>query len=136
MSKPVDITQSVHRSLFTIHRFSFILFFKIEIKVKIIHKLWSCKFFQFPAIFLGRASGSTCPVYESADFAHFKVLQPIEKRVGAKLVSEMMENVTTPDQYELLEMSKISGFVDRARGTGRPTKKDRRELEELWCLLG
>ncbi len=49
----------------------------------------------------------------------------------AKLVSEMMENVTTPDQYELLEMSKISGFVDRARGTGRPTKKDRRELEEF-----
>ena len=61
----------------------------------------------------------------------FKVLQTIEKRVGAKLVSEMMENVTTPDQYELLEMSKISGFIDRARGTGRPTKKDRRELEEF-----
>ena len=37
----------------------------------------------------------------------FKVLQTIEKRVGAKLVSEMMENVTTPDQYELLEMSKM-----------------------------
>ena len=62
----------------------------------------------------------------------FKVLQPIEKRVGAKLVSEMMENVTTPDQYELLEMSKISGFVDRARGTGRPTKKERRDLDEFF----
>lgn len=61
----------------------------------------------------------------------FKVLQPIEKRVGAKLVTEYMENVTTPDQYELLEMSKISGFIDRARGTGRPTKKDRRELEDF-----
>ena len=61
----------------------------------------------------------------------FKVLQAIEKRVGAKLVPEMMENVTTPDQYELLEMSKISGFVDRARGTGRPTKKDRRSLDEF-----
>ena len=61
----------------------------------------------------------------------FKVLQPIEKRVGAKLVAEMMENVTTPEQYELLEMSKISGFVDRARGTGRPTKKDRRSMEEF-----
>ena len=61
----------------------------------------------------------------------FKVLQAIEKRVGAKIVSEFMENITTPDQYELLEMSKISGFVDRARGTGRPTKKDRRELEEF-----
>ena len=59
----------------------------------------------------------------------FKVLQPIEKRVGAKLVAEMMENVTTPEQYELLEMSRISGFVDRARGTGRPTKKDRRQMD-------
>ena len=61
----------------------------------------------------------------------FKVLQAIEKRIGAKLVPEVMENVTTPDQYELLEMSKISGFVDRARGTGRPTKKDRRSLDEF-----
>lgn len=59
----------------------------------------------------------------------FKVLQPIEKRVGAKLVSEMMENVTTPDQLELLEMSHVSGFVNRAKGTGRPTKKDRRCLD-------
>lgn len=62
----------------------------------------------------------------------FKVLQAIEKRVGAKLVPEIMENVTTPDQYELLEMNKISGFVDRARGTGRPTKKERRDLDEFF----
>ena len=62
----------------------------------------------------------------------FKVLQAIEKRVGAKLVPEIMDNVTTPDQYELLEMSKISGFVDRARGTGRPTKKERRDLDEFF----
>jgi len=61
----------------------------------------------------------------------FKVIQPIEKRVGAKLVADMMENVTIPEQYELLEMSKISGFVDRAKGTGRPTKRDRRSLEEF-----
>ena len=61
----------------------------------------------------------------------FKVLQAIEKRVGPKLVAEMMENITTPEQYELLEMSRISGFVNRAKGTGRPTKKDRRNLEEF-----
>ena len=61
----------------------------------------------------------------------FKVLQAIEKRIGAKVVPEILENVTTPEQYELLEMSKISGFVDRARGTGRPTKKDRRSMEEF-----
>ena len=51
----------------------------------------------------------------------FKVLQAIEKRVGAKLVPTMMENVTAPDQLEILEVSKISGFVNRAKGTGRPT---------------
>lgn len=61
----------------------------------------------------------------------FKVKQAIEKRVGAKLIPEVLENVTTPEQYELLEMNRISGFVDRARGTGRPTKKDRRQLEEF-----
>lgn len=64
----------------------------------------------------------------------FRVLQTIEKRVGAKLVPEVMENVTPPDQYELLELSKISGFVDRARGTGRPTKKERRSLDEFTAL--
>lgn len=61
----------------------------------------------------------------------FRVLQPIERRVGAKLIPEILENVTTPDQYEILEMSKISGFVGRAKGTGRPTKKDRRSLDDF-----
>lgn len=61
----------------------------------------------------------------------FKVKQAIEKRVGAKLLPDVLENVTAPEQYELLEMNRISGFVDRARGTGRPTKKDRRSLEEF-----
>lgn len=61
----------------------------------------------------------------------FKVLKAIQNRVGAKLVPEVLENVTTPDQYELLEMNRISGFVGRARGTGRPTKKERRELDNF-----
>ena len=59
----------------------------------------------------------------------FKVLKTIEQRVGAKLLPEIYENVTDPKQYELLEMSRISGFVNRARGTGRPTKKERRALD-------
>ncbi len=61
----------------------------------------------------------------------FKVLALSDRRMGAKLVPEYMENVTTPDQYELLEMNRISGFVNRAKGLGRPTKKDRRELEHF-----
>lgn len=61
----------------------------------------------------------------------FKILQTIEQRVGAKLIPQIYENVTDPKQYELLEMSRISGFIDRANGTGRPTKKDRRALDNF-----
>ncbi len=76
--------------------------------------------------------GDTIQVRKPPVTYSFKVLQAIEKRVGAKLVPEVMENVTTPDQYELLEMNRISGFIDRARGTGRPTKKDRRDLDDFF----
>lgn len=61
----------------------------------------------------------------------FRVKQCIEKRVGARLLPDVLENITAPEQYEILEMSRISGFVDRARGTGRPTKKDRRALDDF-----
>ena len=61
----------------------------------------------------------------------FKILKTIEQRVGAKLIPEIYENVTPANQYELLEMNRISGFIDRQRGTGRPTKKERRALDEF-----
>ncbi|SCD22072.1 ribosome-associated heat shock protein Hsp15 [Proteiniphilum saccharofermentans] len=61
----------------------------------------------------------------------FKVLALTDKRMGATKVPEFMENVTPPDQYELLELNRISGFVDRQRGAGRPTKKERRDLEQF-----
>ncbi len=61
----------------------------------------------------------------------FRVKQAIQNRVGAKLVPEVLENLTTPDQMELLEMNRISGFVNRAKGTGRPTKKDRRSIDDF-----
>ena len=73
--------------------------------------------------------GDTVSVRKPPITYSFKVLKAIEMRVGAKLLSEVYENVTTPDQYELLEMTRISGFIDRARGTGRPTKKERRSLD-------
>lgn len=61
----------------------------------------------------------------------FQVIDLIERRVGAKLVPDYMKDVTPPSEYQILEMSKVSGFVDRAKGTGRPTKKDRRDLEQF-----
>ena len=73
--------------------------------------------------------GETVSVRKPPVTYSFKILKTIEQRVGAKLLPEIYENVTTADQYELLEMNRISGFVDRARGTGRPTKKDRRAMD-------
>lgn len=61
----------------------------------------------------------------------FKVLALTERRMNAKLVPDYLENVTSPEQYEILEMNRISGFVNRAKGMGRPTKKDRRELDQF-----
>lgn len=74
-------------------------------------------------------AGETVSVKKPPITHSFRILKPIEQRVGAKLIPEVYENVTDPKQYELLEMSRISGFVDRARGTGRPTKKERRALD-------
>ena len=61
----------------------------------------------------------------------FRVKQAIENRVGAKLLPDILEDITTPEQHEILEMQRISGFVGRAKGTGRPTKKDRRALDDF-----
>ena len=74
-------------------------------------------------------AGETIDVKKPPIVYSFKVLQPIEQRVGAKLIPEIYENITDPKEYEILQMSRISGFVDRAHGTGRPTKKERRALD-------
>lgn len=74
-------------------------------------------------------AGETISVKKPPVVYSFRVLKCIEQRVGAKFIPEIYENVTDAKQYEILEMSRISGFVDRARGTGRPTKKDRRALD-------
>ncbi len=75
--------------------------------------------------------GNVVSVKKSPITYSFKIIDCIEQRVGAKMLPGIYENVTDAKQYELLEMSRISGFVDRARGTGRPTKKERRMLDDF-----
>lgn len=58
----------------------------------------------------------------------FRVKALTENRLGAKLVPEYLENITPQSQYDLLDVVKISGFVDRRKGLGRPTKREGREL--------
>lgn len=61
----------------------------------------------------------------------FEALALSENRMNAKLVPEFMKNVTTPDQLELIELGKLAGNTGRAKGTGRPTKKERRDLDNF-----
>lgn len=62
----------------------------------------------------------------------FKVLALSENRMNAKLVPGFMVDVTTPDQLELIELARIAAKSGRDLGTGRPTKKERRDLDELF----
>ena len=59
----------------------------------------------------------------------YEVLRLSENRLGAKLVPDYMRDITAPDQLELLELARLAGKSGRDKGTGRPTKKDRREIE-------
>lgn len=59
----------------------------------------------------------------------YRVLQLTENRLGAKLVPEYLRDCTSPEQLEILELARMAGNGVRDRGLGRPTKKDRRDIE-------
>lgn len=61
----------------------------------------------------------------------FRVKALTQNRLGAKLVPDYLENLTPQSQYDLLEVVKISGFINRQKGLGRPTKRDGRELSRF-----
>lgn len=61
----------------------------------------------------------------------YRILKLSENRLGAKLVPDYLQDITSPEQLELLELARLAGQSGRNRGTGRPTKKDRRDLEQF-----
>ena len=73
--------------------------------------------------------GDTFTVRKGPITYTYKVLQLTENRLGAKLVPEYLRDCTTPEQLELLELARLAGNGGRDRGMGRPTKKDRRDIE-------
>lgn len=64
----------------------------------------------------------------------FKVLGLAEKRMGAKLAGDFVEDVTPSEEFEILEMQKQMNWSQRERGAGRPTKKERRKLDDFFDL--
>lgn len=74
--------------------------------------------------------GETVTVRRAPVNYTYKVLDPIQKRVGAKLVENFIEDITPQEELDKLTM-KDDFYVSRDRGTGRPTKKERRLLDKL-----
>ncbi|RLD40153.1 MAG: RNA-binding S4 domain-containing protein [Bacteroidetes bacterium] len=60
-----------------------------------------------------------------------KVLQIIKNRVAAKLVPDLAEDQTPAEEYERLDMQRQLNHERREHGIGRPTKKDRRDIDKL-----
>jgi ribosome-associated heat shock protein Hsp15 len=60
----------------------------------------------------------------------YRIKDPIEKRVGAKIVDQYVEDITPQEELQKLEMQD-DFFVKRDRGAGRPTKKERRLLDDI-----
>lgn len=65
----------------------------------------------------------------------FKVKELLSNRVGAALVPQYAENLTPQEELDKLRAPVETFFLKRDRGAGRPTKKDRRQMESLWDSL-
>lgn len=62
----------------------------------------------------------------------YRILQLASNRLGAKMVPEYLQDITPKEQLELLELARYAAQSGRDRGTGRPTKKDRRDIEQFF----
>ena len=76
--------------------------------------------------------GDTIVARKGAVTYTYKVLDLIDTRQGPKLVPNYAENLTSPEELAKLRAPVETFFLKRDRGAGRPTKKDRRQMEALW----
>lgn len=79
--------------------------------------------------------GEVIDVRKGAVTFTYKVLQLTDHRLGAKLVPDYAQNLTPESEMEKLRAPVESFFLTRDRGAGRPTKKDRREIEQIWDAI-
>jgi len=79
--------------------------------------------------------GEVIDVRKGAVTFTYKVLQLVDHRLGAKLVPDYAQNLTPESEMEKLRAPVESFFLTRDRGAGRPTKKDRREIEQIWDAI-
>jgi ribosome-associated heat shock protein Hsp15 len=76
--------------------------------------------------------GDIVKVKQAAMYRSYKVIEPVYKRMAASLVSGFIEDVTPPEELERLEIQKQMNRVYRKPGSGRPTKKERRDIDDFF----
>lgn len=76
--------------------------------------------------------GETIQVRRPPITRSYKILALTESRMAAKLVPEFLVETTPESELKILEMQKLDSFFNRERGTGRPTKKERRDLDDFF----
>lgn len=122
----------------------------MEEQLRIDKYLWAMRLFKTrslasDALRSGRVKMNGCPVkashevrvgevYELTIDQLHKVVRVKElqhSRVGAKLVEQYMDDLTPQEEYERIQMVRQFGFEKRDRGIGRPTKRDRRDIDNL-----
>jgi len=75
--------------------------------------------------------GETIEVKIPPIIRSFKVKGLLAKRLSAPLVKDYVEDITTPEQLKIMEDLRWQKTVYRDAGMGRPTKKERRDLEDV-----
>ena len=81
------------------------------------------------------APGEIITVRKGVATFTYRVIQLVDHRLGAKLVPDYAENLTPEEEINKLKAPVETFFVTRDRGAGRPTKKDRRALEQIWDAI-
>ena len=79
--------------------------------------------------------GDLISVRKAALCYTFRVMEPVDKRQGAALVPRYAENLTPQEELDKLRAPVETFFLKRDRGAGRPTKKERRQMDSLWDAL-
>ncbi len=75
--------------------------------------------------------GDIVQIKQSPIYRHFLVLNTLSNRVGAPLVANYIRDVTPKEQLDLLEATRLADSLNRKKGLGRPTKKERRDIDSF-----
>jgi ribosome-associated heat shock protein Hsp15 len=77
-------------------------------------------------------AGDVISIKEAPITKQYKVLDISGKRMGAKLTPDYVKDITPDEELEILRLTKIAQQLNRPRGMGRPTKKERRDIDQFF----